>query len=129
MKTIEAGELRIGNWIQNQFNVKYIVKNIYNTEMIGVGNPNNEYDDHEPELNFITGTPLNEDILLKCGFKLATDEHIYVLHDTIELTQTDYGNSVYFMGNYLVSDVKYLHQLQNLYFALTNQELQINFDM
>lgn len=107
---IKANELRIGNLVNRQ-----------GSELIVNGCDIKWF--QEDSYNGLEPIPLTEEILLKCGFKLAIDENIYTLHDTIELTQTDYGNSFYFMGNFIKSDIKHLHQLQNLYFALTGEEL------
>ena len=77
--------------------------------------------------------PLTEDILLKCGFievfgvkkeykiKINKKEDILVYNLIVEETSiwTDYG------GFYLDNQINYIHQLQNLYFALTGNELTI----
>lgn len=68
---------------------------------------------------------LTEDILLKCGFEL---------YNSIDWIRQYKLNGVYF--TYVIEQnklsivdykhVKYLHQLQNLYFALTGKELEVN---
>lgn len=74
--------------------------------------------------------PLTEDILLKCGFG-GSNETIF--------TKMDIG-PIYFSRPYVgakhylvkaisgdkITSVKHLHQLQNLYFALTGKEIKIN---
>lgn len=70
--------------------------------------------------------PLNEDILLKFGFKrfpwgLVKNELLFkdnIIKQCQELTIE--------IGNGFKTSVKYVHQLQNLYFALTLEELKIN---
>lgn len=76
--------------------------------------------------------PLTEDILLNCGFK-STQIGLFQLrilnrgsinvHISSKRLNVELGTT----GNYLFgdTDIKYLHQLQNLYFALTQQELNI----
>lgn len=79
------------------------------------------------------GIPLTPEILEKAGFKYDEGMESYDLFTSSGLISiaTDYS---FFIGdNHLEcgfaggnkSLVKYLHQLQNLYFALTGEELQI----
>ena len=85
--------------------------------------------------------PLNEEILLKCGFeKYIKKSNI----DGIEMRLQADGNGndgTYFLscggfngglyvlvlckGNYICNNIEYLHELQNLYYSLTKTELQI----
>jgi hypothetical protein len=111
---MEANELRVGNYVNAEFGLS----NLQTHKLLA-----QDILDISKGIVKIYPIPLTEEILLKCGFKLAIDEQVYVLHDTIELTQNDYGNSFYFIGNFIKSDIKYLHQLQNLYYALTDNEL------
>jgi len=68
--------------------------------------------------------PLTEDILLKCGFKgialplyLNTGYFEFVWRKELFLDVE---------GQWLSINCHYLHQLQNLYFALCGEELKIN---
>ena len=71
---------------------------------------------------FIDPIPLTEDILLKCGFEY--DFISYNLHFGI-----DWHNGVLRFsqgkGKTIFLPCTHLHQLQNLYFALTQKELTI----
>ena len=78
---------------------------------------------------------LTEDILLKCGFQNNEPNYFWITIKGYENDETYiYINKIssgigIFQNdkeNYLDIEIKYLHQLQNLYFALTNQELTIN---
>lgn len=75
--------------------------------------------------------PLTEEILLKCGFKKSKEG--YWDNGVIEVGYTT--SDEYFQYEYLTGvgtsmtemvNVKYLHQLQNLYFCLTGKELEVN---
>lgn len=108
-------ELRVGNYVY----CKGIID-----EVLGIGD-NDYYTEkhyHGVRDEDLTPIPLTDKILLKCGFKIGKENN-YILHDLIEIVETDYGNTFFLMSNFIKSDVKYLHQLQNLYFALTNKEL------
>lgn len=63
---------------------------------------------------------LTEEILLKCGFKIGNK---YSNEDArIGDFVITFGDNFY----YKKTQIKHLHQLQNLYFAITGFELEIN---
>lgn len=86
----------------------------------------------ESERNWCKQIPLTEEWLIKFGFvKYGT------LHDSYKLNPFIVELGI--LGNHytfrkimnkdesvLLKEMKYVHQLQNLYFALTNKELTIN---
>lgn len=77
---------------------------------------------------------LTEDILLKCGFELVQDGDFSKRYDLIKDERFDFlinnGNEqlsgIRFKGNTLYDEIKYLHQLQNLFFILSGNQLIIN---
>ena len=115
---MKANELRIGNYIfADLYNDKYILvesicsknEDIFNSEC------------GEIPLTSLKPIPLTEEILLKCGyFKLEhLDTHFVIKGHTIWIC-----NDMFLCEKNGVI-LKHLHQLQNLYFALTNNELKI----
>ena len=77
---------------------------------------------------------LIEDILLKCGFELIYDGYytreLYLIQDTrfdflINKQNFELSELVY-IGDTYYRNVRYLHELQNLYYAITKQELEVN---
>ena len=68
--------------------------------------------------------PLTEEILLKCGLKLITERTKNYMLKGISGEPCFHFNKNNTVSCYK-ANIKYLHQLQNLYFALTNQELNI----
>ena len=122
---IQAEELRIGNKLLMEFeNVDETV----NSRMIGFIAIANRTQKPHP----FVGILIREEILLKCGFDEYSDEltiklgHRYFLCYSkttkrifTENTDLDDDGAVYH------EHIKYLHQLQNLYFALTGKELEI----
>ena len=112
---MEASELRIGNWVQFR-----------HTEIpvrITLGDFVREYNDEHLE-NY-EPIPLTEQWLVKFGsdsvgcIKLPTGS-------TLQITMNKYG-CVIWNGNLSecveIGDCNHVHQLQNLYFALTGEEL------
>ena len=114
---MKAPELRIGNWI----NEKGKLKQVYS-----VSNHNaKDYSKLKP-------TPLTEEWLLKFGFEKDecefsnTEWSKYVPHASMSFYETENGYQRLFDDHYDVGiEIKYVHQLQNLYFALVGEELTI----
>ena len=104
-----ANELRIGNLILDEdSNIMYRVDlNFFHDLSLG----GFLMDDLIP-------IPLTEEWLVKFGFENKTKT--FVLNN-ISIKQQTKG---YFF--YLSIMIQYVHQLQNLYFALTGEELKIN---
>lgn len=126
---IQANELRIGNWVtyeNTQFQVwseitKYSVDlDDLLTRHVKAAS----YDEIKP-------TPLTPEILEKCGFvkKNGIDEIVRyafglnpITHDWIIFLNWPDGKKYPFYRNGY-HEINYLHQLQNLYFSLTGEEL------
>ena len=121
---IQPTELRIGNYIEydgNYYKIDSLSRGLptLNTLAFGIG---------VVDYNNINPIPLTEEILIKCGFKRihqskfrAVDIHIFCyLHETMN------GDWILDIDGRTISVVKSLHQLQNLYHAITGNELEIN---
>lgn len=115
---IKANELRIGNFIKNFKNEIHCVKEI---RVDYWSNKPGSFQTFSFEKS--NGIPLTPEVLEKCGF----DENGKLNHFKIGYDNDDFVKaqmSVQFQDTMI--KVKYLHQLQNLYFALTGNELEIN---
>lgn len=133
---IQANELRIGNWVVLGKETRQVEGWMFIQEVKNMGP--------------IEITP---EVLEKCGFnsgmskgisrlkhdiddpdeegdtyywdlKVPKNDQVEDLH-TFNLVQFGKGNDIKFAHQWLRVTVKYLHQLQNLYFALTGIELEI----
>jgi hypothetical protein len=69
--------------------------------------------------------PLTEEILLKCGFEKLGGDNYSIGRISLGLNYNISIDIDYVPIHCLNGKIKYLHQLQNLYFALTNEELEI----
>ena len=116
---INANELMIGNWAFS----KTYQKPIQFTSFFGLCNV-----EANPEL--FEPIKLTEEWLLKFGFKKSYNVFLINIEGFSYLTANAYecnGNFGYCMRDeyedYL--EVKYVHQLQNITYALTGQDLQL----
>ena len=131
---IQANELRIGNLVSFE-GMAETIASIHSDNTVRlrdkVGKEHGCF-----YTSLIKPVPLTEEWLLKMGFLkiknkgLQKDEYPYAYTKTLHfwLAQRDYIDRfcVYYKNtstNYVY--IGYLHQLQNLYFALTGEELTI----
>lgn len=129
---IKANELRLGNWIVfNNFlsPEKYIQVNAtFFSSWLG-GRNRQEIKNDEVINKYYSGIPLTPEILEKCGFE--QDE--FITRDFFKQGFFNFKAVNHYEDGFLVIcnfmqggiKVKYLHQLQNLYFALSGEELNI----
>lgn len=133
---ISPTELRIGNYIYDDFQEVHIVEKIESQKY-------NDWNGSDPSLvvfsklkdtydgmytcDVVSGIPLNKDWLSKVGnwaddfysgFLISLNEK-----SSIRIMKDDEGWYWYSHCNYV--RLQYIHQLQNLYFALTGTELEL----
>lgn len=138
---INAKELRVGNILMFDETDTVIVTEIYKKKVKFSGVPMARYSKIEATcgLSDLEPVPITESILLNCGFKKRNEGFYEVFHiETwnnirtvstvfkITLDDLDGPIGVFISGNHVVH-LRSLHQLQNLYFSLTGQELEIKF--
>jgi hypothetical protein len=107
---MKASELRIGNWIYHLGVIqKMTAKGLYQME---------------GENPFIEPIPLTEEWLIKFGFKkvyYGWEKGSFEVESRGDIYLYSINCNEYTDG----MPFKYVHQLQNLYFALTGEELTI----
>ena len=131
-----ANELRIGNWVSytndnGTFNLQ--VEEIRPTGIITIWNGGSWF----VSFDKLKGIPLTEEILLKAGFEIGGYNFVEVTHPRHPRLFFVIGNNFdSIWWNYNIQgtskecessqiEIKYLHQLQNLFFALTGEEIKI----
>ena len=115
---MNAQELRLGNWITNT-----IDKEIFPCELGDLENLLNGWESYQP-------IPLTEEWLKRLGFEIkkgawGTSAEIRIGRVRYVLYQNGNVWSINPTDGYRV-DFKYIHTVQNHYFALTGQELNQN---
>jgi hypothetical protein len=120
--SLKAKDLRVGNCVNNCGQYCFLMA-IYKNNKVELGY-------FKDSIGFIRSLddvgikpiPLTEEILLKCGFQKK-----YKSYEKNDFTFIDGGYDKFaYKLAILAKTPKFLHQLQNLYFALTGEELQIN---
>jgi hypothetical protein len=126
---MKANELRIGNLVWEDYGGVYEVLMI-SPNSVDLIKPlmsvSGRYD-----LNSIKPIPLTEEWLIKFGFKKHYGERNHLLYSRPGLTLVRYENE--FNGYWLkyyhsnkFNNIKHVHQLQNLFIALTGEKLKPN---
>ena len=125
---MEIRELRIGNWVYSQ----EIGKNV---QISAINEDGFSFKDcvtlDYPSIEEIHPIPLTEEILLSCGFEKRGvifrinngSSHQFDVNYSPSRDIFYYDSSKYSI--YTEVEIKHLHQLQNLYFALTGEELKL----
>ena len=127
---MKTNELRLGNYVTDNLGFTMYVTGIYeDTVLLNFeGNEGDVWEDKEEELK---GIVLDTKLLIKSGFKrqvkgIGWDEYS---KDGIDLSLAPLSNGSYVPvyhvnGEYV--QIRYLHQIQNLFFSLAQKELEIN---
>ena len=108
---MEEKELRIGNYVNIEDTILRIdLQELYYNSSI------------------MTPIPLTEEWLLKLGFESMYSKYIVKAGDYYNSIKQDYGKWIYSYdesdaGCYELKEIKYVHELQNLYFAFNDKEL------
>lgn len=129
---MEAKELRIGNWILNGINEEFQVNGI-TIDYFELGQ--SMFGEFKP-------IPLTEEWLIKFGFdKNINEMQVDGIEMKLQISGYDRDGSWFSScgtmdgglvvlclcrGNYFSNNIMYVHQLQNVFFALTGEELTIN---
>jgi hypothetical protein len=116
---MKANELRVGNYVKGiGHNISWLVEGI-ETDYIHSSNAWRLLSSFEP-------IPLNTKWLEKFGFEYSEFEDLYQ-KGGYDVDTKDNVYCHFYINEYgdWYKDIEYVHQLQNLYFALTGEELTI----
>lgn len=126
---MKINEIRIGNWVDNGEGNHYIIDTSFFIDILDFSKDNSGETDLKP-------IPITEKWLLEFGFKNIHNQQALINNEWVKVYS--FRNIEYFLdGEILIkgnccldsfvylNPIKYVHQLQNLYFALTGEELTI----
>ena len=131
---MKANELKIKNWVLENKNGNDCYAQVKGITLVDAENTNCiiETKYQTTPIEYISPIPLTEEILLKCGFKVT-----YRSEYTLRLTHIKYTRlgvgwnlvnkhlSVRYGAEHF-THIKHLHSLQNIYWCLCGEELEIN---
>ena len=108
---LTANELRIGNWVE--YNINFPPTEFIQLKKIDI----------DDDFIDCTPIPLSPEILIRCGF--STDYKIGLYRG--RFLEWNCGDGFWITDDkdelYEVDNITSLHQLQNLYYSLTGEEL------
>jgi hypothetical protein len=122
---IKANELRIGNWVERTETLRndiigYVQFDL--SDWYAIGECMDYLESYKPIY-------LNSEILKNCGFIFGIQLQDFVKgkYQFVEIKNIidGYFSEEGFFYYGLRTKLQYLHQLQNLYFALTGEELEV----
>jgi hypothetical protein len=118
---IKSNELRIGNLARySEGGTIFKICDIYNNGL-GVENLTEktwiEISEFEP-------IPISEELLLKAGFIKGDTGNIYLYANRYHKIEISSSLNKVWLSDTKIEHIKHIHQLQNLYFALTGEELE-----
>jgi hypothetical protein len=115
---MKANELRIGNHIYVYPNMK--LQTVIDVLCDGV----NTFDSECVSYDHILGIPLTEEWLLRFRFEKNNNNQFILMKGSVDILFNKDLNSWTCDGiNFSINMTEHVHQLQNLYFALTGEEL------
>ena len=125
---MKTQDLRIGNYVNHICNDELVTDVIADVGYHLLSSPKSITSRKDSDvIKELKPIPLTEEWLLKFGF--VNDGYSEWMKDryTLDCEYTDKGVYNFVIDNrtYLDIDIKHVHQLQNLYFALTGEELTI----
>lgn len=123
---MRTNEIRIGNYLQGRSSFVQVSR-IYSEHAVGIGKGDPYYvSGDRPCLHPI---PLTEEWLLRFGFELINNDYWQSRNLELKLHWTVNKNKMIpeFCEKRLITgyNFQHVHQLQNLYFALTGEELTL----
>ena len=130
---MKVTELRINNLVNYGVNVVPIksihTESFLKNEVSVYVELNEKLSNYCLNIDEITPIPLTEEWLLKFGFEKEVDRIDIFTKQRLRIWKGYNGKSLCYLvdedneNGYYLKDIEYIHQLQNLFYALTEEEL------
>lgn len=137
-KKIKITELRLGNYIIDKIDDDCTIEcEVIEISKNGTVKIKDSQDDYTNKINQIAPILLTEDWLINFGFKKDDNGNYWIpieIETWLQLTVIDMfypmicqaGELSHEKENYVsLNGIQYVHQLQNLFFAITGKELEL----
>lgn len=129
LKMTETKELRLGNYVDLiKVHKKYLEKKGVDVSLFKVSQINRHAihinNKARVDVGILEPIPLTEKWILKLGFKYNSFTTFYELKD-VQIENEDVGTFAFYYKTFKINSLKYIHELQNLFFALTREELKL----
>lgn len=111
---VKSNELRIGNIVTDEFGGERVIVSLNKKSIDFEYGITDMYDMCDP-------IQLSEEWLLKMGFEKTNGEFKKARFRIYQ--PVNYTGFLFCEGSLVLREIKYVNQLQNLYFALTGEEL------
>ena len=113
---MQAQELRIGNWVAiDDLPIEQVTLELFAT-----------LKEHPNTLSLFKPIPLTEEWLIKFGFENDGNDNYKIKGIRYNVYKpVDYVGYLFCENRLVLREIKHVHQLQNLYFALTGSELKL----
>lgn len=130
---IQINELRIGNWVSVDTKRMEQMPKCYFANVIGIGDKIDllidGYGEDSVSPKVIIPIKLTEDVIFACGFEEnGVYDNVYQLRNfSITLNKKSKSGMLQYTtnGSNLEIEILGVHQLQNVYFALIGEELEV----
>jgi hypothetical protein len=119
---MRANEFRLGNYIQTDKGDVAVIIRVEQDGIMVAPIDEDDYDYH------VLPIPLEKDWVVNFGFKPNRYNDEFIKGDLLlDCEYTDYNTwNVVFKGQCFPIDLKYVHELQNIYYAIFGVELVLN---
>jgi hypothetical protein len=124
MENLRAQELRIGNYV-NYEQTTHVIHQLTNSICGSYWHKSNASDSYAHTYDEIKPIPLTEEWLERFGFERLGNGFEFWESSVFNIEFIRNHWHISYTSNVLCTHIKYVHQLQNLYFALTGEELTI----
>lgn len=128
---IQGNQLRIGNMVFDWAKRIATVESINSHDVVRLSSSDYKFESFNLKQHGVSPIPLTEDWLLNLGFEYKFFEEgetksEYFFHKDLFPEYYVYYLPYFNMSIYIGDvTIQYVHQLQNLYFALTGEELKL----
>jgi len=123
---MKASELRIGNIFNETIrghNNEFIIAAVNSLTNTGIDINNNI-----TSIDYLEPIPITEECLLKFGINLYrrySENSEYFIDNKYKIIYVKDGESYLYMYDELIRKIEFVHHLQNIFFDLKNEELEI----